>query len=728
MQPEMPWILNVRQYLESEATEPCLVVFSCMEQLQTLQKELTSCEKIRLSDYCSDTDAKPDLGKLLDTCKKLRGKFMLLGAGEYAALTEDFQFLRDISALVLASEAKLVVPLWNCYDFISRKTASDPRWEERGIALQLPNSPSSSWRVEKVKDSLPLQVQCNGFKQLLGKLEKGYEGKVTTKTAVQLSNRLVKRMESAFAAYMRIKPASKAQENLFPEEIWETFLAPMRSRSQSLESADMLLHLIENPPENPYLRLVLETTTQFAEYEDNLLCALLKVSAETQDFSALYDAKKEALAGWITETRAALYVKAAGKFIPEKRIAYLSCETICEKKAILQCIAEIKRVPETLPRVWPDLANYLKPFPISTADEELSRLLNSYFDEYKKCKLFNAIPSSFLEKVNDIAMESQRPYYRLPTRGRLVDSLKADGTFLYWLDALGCEYLSFIKSEATRCGLLFKVQPGRADLPTITSVNHSFWDEWNGEKEKSKKLDKIKHGEFADDKTESRIIPANLIDELLVIREVMEQIAALLKEGKVKRVVLASDHGTTRLAVISGVETTWEMPEKGEHGGRCCKKSEFQGELPPYATESDDARWYALANYDRFKGGRSADVEVHGGASVEEIVVPVIEFSLPKGVLKVELLTPAIKTTHHDATITLKFFSRQLIEELFVEYQGKRYRGIASRDGNIEVELPKPQAGECEVEVFSGDTSIGKHRFSVSNAGVTIRDDDGFFQ
>ena len=32
-----------------------------------------------------------------------------------------------------------------------------------------------------------------------------------------------------------------------------------------------------------------------------------------------------------------------------------------------------------------------------------------------------------------------------------------------------------------------------------------------------------------------------------------------------------------------------------------------------------------LANYDRFKGSRRANVEVHGGASLEEVTVPIIE-------------------------------------------------------------------------------------------------------
>ena len=66
------------------------------------------------------------------------------------------------------------------------------------------------------------------------------------------------------------------------------------------------------------------------------------------------------------------------------------------------------------------------------------------------------------------------------------------------------------------------------------------------------------------------------------------------------------------------------MAEKGQHSGRCCPKSDVD-EKPDFAADAGD--FWALANYDRFKGSRKANVEVHGGATLEELCVPVIEFS-----------------------------------------------------------------------------------------------------
>lgn len=63
-----------------------------------------------------------------------------------------------------------------------------------------------------------------------------------------------------------------------------------------------------------------------------------------------------------------------------------------------------------------------------------------------------------------------------------------------------------------------------------------------------------------------------------------------------------------------------KLEESGEHSGRCCPSA--KDPKLPFAAYED--RFAVLANYDRFKGGRRANVEVHGGASLEEMVVPFI--------------------------------------------------------------------------------------------------------
>ena len=43
---------------------------------------------------------------------------------------------------------------------------------------------------------------------------------------------------------------------------------------------------------------------------------------------------------------------------------------------------------------------------------------------------------------------------------------------------------------------------------------------------------------------------------------------------------------------------------------------------------TDENGYWCIANYDQFKGGRKTGVEVHGGATLEEVAIPIITFTL----------------------------------------------------------------------------------------------------
>ena len=76
--------------------------------------------------------------------------------------------------------------------------------------------------------------------------------------------------------------------------------------------------------------------------------------------------------------------------------------------------------------------------------------------------------------------------------------------------------------------------------------------------------------------------------------------------------------------VVNGQELKYDVDMRGEHSGRCCAECATDG-LDTVTVENG---WLVLADYGRFKGGRAAAVEVHGGATNEEVIVPVIEITL----------------------------------------------------------------------------------------------------
>ena len=106
--------------------------------------------------------------------------------------------------------------------------------------------------------------------------------------------------------------------------------------------------------------------------------------------------------------------------------------------------------------------------------------------------------------------------------------------------------------------------------------------------------------------------------------------------------MVVSDHGATRLAVLEEEENGADFlvgETKGQHGGRCSMASE-DPHIPYVVYQNGYA---VLANYSRFKGSRKADVEVHGGATLEEVLVPMISISLAPEEMRVWFLHDSVQ-------------------------------------------------------------------------------------
>ena len=141
-----------------------------------------------------------------------------------------------------------------------------------------------------------------------------------------------------------------------------------------------------------------------------------------------------------------------------------------------------------------------------------------------------------------------------PTRGSLVEQYNDGKNGMIWIDALGVEFLGYIQRICAKIGLKMDVQIGRAVLPTLTSKNKSFYDEWKGPKQQTKRLDDIKHkGEdrFNYESDGDGKLPLHIVAELKVIKDALYRAKSLLLQEEVRKVIIASDHGASRLAAVS---------------------------------------------------------------------------------------------------------------------------------------------------------------------------------
>jgi hypothetical protein len=325
------------------------------------------------------------------------------------------------------------------------------------------------------------------------------------------------------------------------------------------------------------------------------------------------------------------------------KVQYLTDSTDVERKEIITCFTKYDYTPEEMRKLaqkaYPLLADYLSPFVFN------NKILDGYFEDYKVQKVRNILTDEFRRKVAQNAV-APRPFLDLPTRAKVISRLNADNAVIYWVDALGVEFCAYINQRCKHYGISVKIQTARAELPTLTKFNQDFAPLVVDKS--TKDLDELKHAGVDDHDYTKSILPLYIESELRIIDEIIQKAAADLADKK--KVIILSDHGASRLVriadnILTIAVDTKEGEKDEKHGGRCCA---WNPEIPAQyntVTDSDNNGFCVIANYDRFKGGKYTGVELHGGATLEEVVVPIIEITSK---------TTEYKYTLKSTTLTLK--------------------------------------------------------------------------
>lgn len=397
---------------------------------------------------------------------------------------------------------------------------------------------------------------------------------------------------------------------------------------------------------------------------------------------------------------------------------YLTDSSIQEKELVFKLLnkygTEFDRTEllTILERIYPSIYNYLTPYHFK------NELLDSYFQEYKHQKVINKISPNFMAIVEQQAIDRDYNIILQP-RSAVIENLDVAHTQTYFTDAMGVEYLGFIMSKCRELQLMAKVTVCRSELPSITSRNKEFWNVLSTEQFPIitiDKIDKIKHHgeEGYDYSREDKKLPIHLIRELELIEELLTKVKNNLIDGNYNKAILIADHGASRLAVIHESENLLEMASNGTHSGRCCPKCEIDVR-PTSAADADD--FWALANYDRFKGSRKANVEVHGGATLEEITVPIIEITHLNTDVEVKLMpidasatftgTPEIIVSFRKKA-AIKIFATQKLMDMSIKIDGHMYEAKPIDDNfYIVEEMPEiRRAKTYSVDVFTCGNKI----------------------
>lgn len=307
-------------------------------------------------------------------------------------------------------------------------------------------------------------------------------------------------------------------------------------------------------------------------------------------------------------------------------LPFLNCGTFSEKVEIIRRAAKedfSHGLPRLYGELYPMLADYLSPYDWGNS------MVTAYFGEYRRLKLSDTLTDTFASQSYKTSIPDE-----VPTRDSLLEPLRLQmDTALLVVDALGIEYLPVLTALARRCGL--SLEPPRiasANIPTETEFNPIPW-----ETERTlapvKSLDNIVHdGAMKHETTSPECCFASTLHKIET--DVLNRIVDGL--SRFSRIVVTADHGSSRLAVIAKrdgkCETLPWNQMSGEEPLDWRYSTALEGVQRPEECESQyfpdsDKTYWVVRGYHRLpkKGGKK--YALHGGASLEERLVPVLIFT-----------------------------------------------------------------------------------------------------
>ena len=535
---------------------------------------------VRMSDFCFKDDKFPSVDELVDYFRTSdvdyrSNRFVVVGLGEYLALKGATIAEKELLRLknTTLGNARAILLLRGVSIQAAKIIQDDNKMLDQHRAYISAN-PLTNISITNVPEDVGL-VAKTGVKHLLRTLEDGSSQNIYTSTALILDNTLfpLSTLSGAYSVVKLIVEGFTLGSELGTEEQWQRLLNDLNKCGKDIEAVfdknsiderivdDLCLavsgleyrnwlvflyfKLNVGQIQNSYLKLVIEGTLNFEDFKTNLIVKITELCHKDQHFKQMYNERKRLLKDF-PEADISAFVK-ANEVDLEESIYRLTDNTLLEKKTVVKWVAR-NGLHEAISYVYPALDAYLKKYIFDCP--VLANELTEYFDSYKQQKISNHISDDFVKLVERHA--SSMSYTHLPTRDNAIKAIAdKSSTYLYWIDALGVEYLSYITTLAKKKGLSIHVDIGRSDLPTITSINKQFYEQWmGGKKYKEEQLDNIKHKEkggyfFTDDED-----PIHIPAELEVIERAINIAAMELGMHRCKTFVIASDHGASRLAVI----------------------------------------------------------------------------------------------------------------------------------------------------------------------------------
>ena len=384
--------------------------------------------------------------------------------------------------------------------------------------------------------------------------------------------------------------------------------------------------------ERSYLIRVLENVTSlstsdlFSQIATHIFDEPLDEASIGQRLSLLKEAKRQhvqikSLAE--QKVKAKLSAMAAD---PERgplfAMKYMSPLTLSEQCLMVEWVGQGKVEKNDIKNLFPELHAYLLPSSIKTGKG--NGWTNEYFQEYCLSKVGNQETGSLAKKLKElngsqVSFETWRDGFK--TVKTLMHN-RQDIDIYYWIDGLGVDWIPFmtqvIDKHKADGVFLNEIYVAASELPTVTSVNKTKLDELaNGKLEKIGDVDKFAHTQ--------KTYPAYLVEEFRIVEDAISKVLSLYNG---KKIAFVSDHGISYMAQfgaglnLAGVET--------DHAGRCGHWLKGSAQTDNNYIVLDDGQTLCSLNNNSLSAKTPMGQGAHGGATPEEVLVPIIIVSNQK--------------------------------------------------------------------------------------------------
>lgn len=353
---------------------------------------------------------------------------------------------------------------------------------------------------------------------------------------------------------------------------------------------------------------------------------------------------------------------------------YMSPLTLSEQCLMAEWVGQGRIEKDCIKILFPELYVYLLPSSVQT--EKDNGWINEYFQEYCLSKVRNSQTENLVNKLKELN-DSQVSFETWRNGFKTVKTFmhnRQDIDIYYWIDGLGVDWIPFITQviEKHKADGVFlnEIYVAASELPTVTSVNKTKLDEMaDGRLEKIGDVDKFAHTQ--------KKYPAYLIEEFRIVEDAISKVLSLYNG---KKIAFVSDHGVSYMAQfgaglnLAGVET--------DHAGRCGHWLKGSAPADNNYLVLDDGLTLCSLNNNSLSGKTPMGQGAHGGATPEEVLVPIIIVSNQKNanVYSAKLQSNEIVASNPVVKYAIKGLGS--IDTPFVTYNGADYR-LHRTDGYV---------------------------------------------